>query len=328
MKKALVLMLVCILMTVAFTGCAQETGTSEGQETSDYSKWPQKTIQIIAPYNPGGDTDFNARAYAQFLTEELGQPVVVSNVNGSGGVVGSRTVKEANPDGYTVLFMHPALLINELAGTADYGIEDFEYVATSGVVPGETITVHKNSGFKNLEDLIKYSQEHPGKINVSADMATMTHIMALQLQEAGANINIVSAGGASDRVAALLGGHIDVIINSYGTIADYLETGDFVALGQTNLERSKGFPDIAPAKEQGYDVYFEKYYFFAMPKGTPQEIINRFSEAVKNVSENPEYADMIFKSYRQTPLYKPAKEGLEDILRIKEDIQIFKEHFM
>lgn len=318
MKKSLII-LMFVLMGI---GIVWATGN---QETKPY---PSKTIEIIAPYNPGGDTDFNARAYAEFLKDELNQTVIVSNVSGSGGVVGSRKVKDARPDGYTVLFMHPALLVNELAGSSDYGLNSFEYVCTAGQVPGEIIAVHKNLGFKNLKDLIEYTKINPKTLSIAADIGTMTHIMALQLVEAGADINIVSAGGASARVASLLGGHIDIIINSYGTIADYILSGEIIPLAQTNRTRSKGFPDIVPAIEQGYNVYFDKYYFFAMPKGTPQNIVNTFAQAIKNISKNQKYADMIFKSYRQTPLYKPAKEGLEEMQMIKADIQKYQKNFL
>ena len=119
----------------------------------------------------------------------------------------------------------------------------------------------------------------------------------------------MDAGGASDRVAALAGGHIDLIINAYGTVKDYLETGEFVALGQVNAERSEGFPEIPTAIEQGFDIQLEKYYFFAFPKDTPDEIVQKFADACKVVSEQEDYATSIMEAYRQTPFYADAEEG-------------------
>ncbi|MFQ3621155.1 MAG: tripartite tricarboxylate transporter substrate-binding protein [Spirochaetales bacterium] len=88
--------------------------------------WPKNAIQILVSYNPGGDTDFNARTYAKYLEKELGQPVVVVNVAGVGGTLGSRKVKDSPPDGYTVLFYHTAMIVNQITDMVPYGFEDFE----------------------------------------------------------------------------------------------------------------------------------------------------------------------------------------------------------
>ena len=100
-----------------------------------------------------------------------------------------------------------------MVGTADYGLDDFEIAAIAGKGPGEIITVRKDSGFTNLKDLVEYSKAHPGELDLAIDFGTMVHINGLMLRENGAEINFVDAGGASDRVAALAGGHVDIIIN-------------------------------------------------------------------------------------------------------------------
>ena len=339
MKRFLALALALAVGSAVFTGCSnsgkkESTQIAAGAETpatssevSGETDYPKKTIQLIAPYKPGGDTDFNARALAQYMEAELGQPVVVVNVDGSGGVTGSRKVKDAEPDGYTALLMHPALMVSQIAGTSDYGIDAFEYVATSGEHPGEIICVNAESGFETFEDLVNYSKEHPGEINVAADMGTMSHIIAMMIEDAGANINIVSAGGASERVAQLLGGHIDAIINSYGTIKDYLETGEFVALGTTKETESKAFPEIRPLVEQGYAVSFPKEYFVLMPKGTPSEITEKFAQAIKSVTENPEYQKMIWDSYGQEPFFATKEEAQPQIEKVEKILVNYKERF-
>lgn len=332
MKKILVTILVIAMMATVFTGCGGNTTstTPEQQEpaaASEAAEYPSKSIQLIAPYKPGGDTDFNARIFAEYLQEELGETVVVVNVDGSGGVVGSRKVKDADPDGYTALFMHTALMVNEISGTADYGLDAFEYVATVGKAPGEIVCVNSKSGFKTFQDLIDYSKANPGKLNVAADMGTMSHIMAMMMQDAGAEINIISAGGASERVSQLKGGHIDVIINSYGTIKDYLTTGDFNALGMTNAIESKAFPEIRPLKEQGYDVVLPKNYFVAMPKGTPKEIVDKFAAAAKKVIENTEYQQKIYDAYGQEPFFQTPQEAQSTIDEVKSILSNYTDRF-
>jgi tripartite-type tricarboxylate transporter receptor subunit TctC len=289
--------------------------------------WPKKPIQIVVPYAPGGDLDFNARAYTEYLRKELGKPVIVSNISGSSGIIGCRTVKEARPDGYTVLFSQPSLMINKLAGTADFGLEAFEMVALAAYVPGDIVAVNAKSGFKTFKDLAKYVKAHPGKLKVAAAMGTMNYIEALQMMDEGMNINIVNAGDAAARVAALKGGHVDVILNSYGTVASYIQTGDFVALGTTNDKRNKAFAKIPTCVEQGYKVSFDKYLFFAMPKGTPKAIVNKFSKAVKKVSENVQYRKLIYKTYGQLPCYESADKSLKELKRIDASLQKYKDRF-
>lgn len=317
MKKQLFFVLAVAMILSLAAGFSQQASTA--------SNYPQKPIQVVVPYAPGGDLDFNARAYTQFLREVLGQPVVVVNVEGGSGIIGTRKAKDAAPDGYTVVLSQPSLMINKIAGTQDFGLEAFEMVGIAAYVPGDIITVNAKSGFKTLKDLVKYAKENPGKLKVAASLGTMNYIEALQMVDAGMDINIVNAGDATARVAALKGGHIDVILNSYGTVADYLKTGDFVALGTTNDKRNKAFKKISTCKEQGYDISFDKYLFFAMPKGTPREFVNKFSAAVKKVSKKAEYAKLIYDTYGQVPYYKPADESLKLLGTLEASLQKYKE---
>ena len=316
MKRLFSLLLACALCSVLLSGCAstsstpKESGTTtETAEPTSGTDWPTRPITIIVPYGAGGDTDFNARAYLEGLREELGTSLVVSNVTGSGGSIASRQVKDSKPDGYTALFFHTAMNVNEAIGTADFGLDDFKLACVVGKGPGEIIVARKDAPYTNLSELKAYTQEHPGEVKMGIETGTMVHINGKQMQDAGIDVSFVDAGGASDRVAALAGGHIDIIINAYGTVKDYLETGEFVALGQVNSERSDGFPDIPTAVEQGVDVHLEKYYFFAFPKDTPDEIVQKFADACKVVSEDATYAESIMGSYRQTPFYTDAEEG-------------------
>src|SRR5699024_3125635 len=262
------------------TSCSSLAGSDDDDD------WPTRDIEIIVPFGAGGDTDFNARMYADRLEEELGTSVTVSNVEGQGGAAGAAQVRDADPDGYTILFYHGAVAVNEATGAANFGLDDFEFVATAAASPGELVTVREDMGFEDLDDLVEYSQENPDELRVSADIGATTHVMALQLQDAGADINIVSSGGSSDRVASLLGGHVDVIFNPYGNISDYLENGDFAALANVSGERAEEYSDIPTAEEQGYgELNFTNYYFFAMPEGAPDHAVEQFAEAAEAVSQ-------------------------------------------
>lgn len=319
MKKAALVVIASVFFSLGLVGL----NADKYAYAADDKEWPSRPITIVVPYGAGGDTDFNARIYVEGVSKQLGVPVAVSNIAGSGGAIGGRYVKDAAPDGYTVLFWHTALNVNQAVGTADFGIEDFKMSAVVGMSPGDIIVARKDSGFTNLQELKEYTQKNPGKIVLGIETGTIVNIYGKQMQEAGIDVSFVDAGGASDRVAALAGGHIDLIINAYGTVKDYLDTGEFVALAQINDKRSAGFPDIPSTKEQGFDIQLDRYYFFAFPKGTPDAISEKFAEACEVVSKDPAYAESIMNAYRQSPFYADPQEGLKLLESTKEIINIY-----
>ena len=297
-----------------------------GKQESSGLDWPKKAIQVIVPYNPGGDTDFNARTYAKYLEKELGQPVVVVNVSGVGGTLGSRKAKDASPDGYTVLFYHTAMIVNQVTEMVSYGVEDFELSCIAAMSPGNVIAVNAKSPWTTLKELVDDSIKRPGKIKFAADIGGTTYVLAMQFLDAGAKFNVVDAGSSTARNAALKGGQIDVVPNPYGPTKPFLQSGDFRALGVTNEKRHPRFPDIPTCKEQGYDVALEIYYFFAFPKGTPKPIVEKFSSAIKKIcTTNQEYAQDIAKAYDQVPFYLGREEGGVLLAKQKEQIGKYKD---
>ncbi|MGE4283159.1 MAG: tripartite tricarboxylate transporter substrate binding protein [Clostridia bacterium] len=288
------------------------------EEVKKGTDWPTKTIQFIVPFKPGGDTDFNARVYAKYLEKELGQPIVVVNVDGNSGALGSRKVKDSKPDGYTVLFYHSAMQVNELTGMVDYGFKDLDLACIAGKNAGDIFTVRADSPYKTLKDLVEASQKEPGKIKMAAGLGATTHLTSIMLNDAGAKLNIVDAGSSTDRTSMLLGGHVDVVPNPYGVVKPYLESGDFRALGVNHSKRNPQFQDIPTALEQGYDSVLESVYFFEFPKGTDPQIIEKLSKAVgKIAANNAEYAEEITK-FNQAPFYLDKKEAT-DFLNAQRD---------
>lgn len=304
---------------------AKETGDSEAAGSAQAPDWPKKPVTIVVGYTSGGDLDVNARAYAEYLKDILGVDVVVSNVTGASGTVAAQQVKDSEADGYTVFYHQPALMISQLQGMIDYGIEAFDMSCMSAYLPGDIMCVNASLGIHNLQELYDYTQENPNKLNLAASAGTMNYIQALQMQALGFQINIVDGGNATERVANLLGGHVDVILNSYGTCKDYLTTGDFVALATLASDRAKAYSDIPTANEQGYNIYFDKYHYFCFPKGTDPEIIKIFSDAVKQVTENTEYQTLLWDNYGQEPFYMDGGAALETLDTVWEMLQDYKE---
>ncbi|MGE4284369.1 MAG: tripartite tricarboxylate transporter substrate binding protein [Clostridia bacterium] len=347
MKKYLKVsaLLIAMLMTVSLfaVGCSQKAPQSNPApqaqpeakkeepkpEAKKETDWPKKPIQVIVPFKAGGDTDFNARTYAKYLEEKLGQPVIIVNVDGNGGTLGSKKAKDAAPDGYTVLFYHAAMFINEATEMAKYGFKDFEMAGVAAMNPGDIITVDKSSKYQTLKDLVEDSKANPGKISITANTGATTYLTALMLKEAGAELNIVDLGGASDRIAGLKGGHVNVITNPYGTVKQYFENGDFRPLAVITEKRNSKFDTIPTALEQGYDVVQPIPYFFLFPKGTPKEIVDKFSTAVGDIAQNnKEYAEAIDKAYNQTPFFLNPEESTKYLNTLNDRVIKLKDQLM
>lgn len=279
------------------------------------SEWPKKAIQVFCPYGAGGDTDFNARIYAKYLEKELGKPVAVINMTGNGGVIAGRKVKDSAPDGYTVLINHSNLVMTQLTGVADFGFENFEVACVGAESAGDIFTVNAKSPYKTLKDLVELTKDGGQNVKIAGTVGSLTQLEALMLNSYGARLNIVDVGAAAERLAALKGGHVQVIPNPYGSIKPYLETGEFRALGIASEKRNPFMPDIPTCKEQGYDVVVPMPYTFFFPKGTPKEIVDKFSQAVKKIATtNKEYEQEIAKAYNQVPVYRDS-QGANDLFK-------------
>lgn len=328
MKKYTALLLALTLCATLLAGCGEPAttppATPDAPDAPVETTWPEKPVEVIIPYNPGGDTDFNARAYLEYLAKDLGVAVVASNVAGSSGTIASRQVKDSANDGYTVLFSHTAMNVNEMVGIADFGMDAFEISCIAARSPGEVITVRADLGVKTLDELKAYTEAHPGELDLAIDFGTMVNINGIQMQKAGFDVNLITAGSASERVAALAGGHCDIIINAFGSVKDYLATGEFVALGTNGTEQAEGFGGIPTALEQGYDITLDKHYFFAFPKGTDAAIVEKFAAAVEKTAADANYQEDIMTAYAQDPFYASPEEGLELMQETKDQIWSFE----
>ena len=282
--------------------------------TPAQAEWPERPIQIVVPYKAGGDSDFNARTYSKYLQSELGVPLAVVNVSGGGGGIGARRVKDATPNGYTVLLWHEAMLVNSATGLIDFTFRDFEMVGMAAQEPGTMICVTKDAKWQTFDDLMKDSAARPGKVSFAASLGGTTYLMAQLLNKAGADFNIIDHGGTGPRVTALLGGHVDVIPNPVGSVISYINNGDFRALATTRTTRHPKLPQVETLQELGYDVTFQYRYFFMFPKGTPQSIVDKFAAAVKKVATtNKEYAAEIDKAYLQAPFFMNAEDTIKEL---------------
>lgn len=306
-KKVLGFTLALGMSMAVMTGCSSETSTEDSandtsesesastdeaatNDTTDGIDYPTQPIQVIVPAGAGGDTDQNARMFAKFMEEELGQPLVIVNMGGGGGIIGMDSVRSSNPDGYTSLFFHVENMIPKITGLADYDYHDFE-IAGIGLVDNTTvIATHKDSPYTTMEELQAYALDNPGEVEFGMQVGGYSHILGLALEdELGVEFNHVDIGGNSAKTTALVARQTDVINTQYGLTKDYFDTGEFIALGLTSPERNQLIPDVLTTTEQGFPLDFNKFFYFAFPEGTPAEVVDKFSTALENVTNNSDF---------------------------------------
>jgi tripartite-type tricarboxylate transporter receptor subunit TctC len=305
-----------------------ESASTEAAATADVD-WPKGTVSVVVPYNAGGDTDTYCRALFDKVAKLTGGTFVVTNLTGGSGMVAAMDVMSKKPDGYTILFNHTgASLVQEATGTADFSYTaDFDNCAT--VALDETYTLVAVSpegqykgyskGFSDLPGMIEYAKAHPGELRYSTVFGSTTEYVGNRLCKLAEiefdNIDVGTSSG--DRLAALLGGQVELAAFNYMNIADYVEAGDLVVLGVMASAPVTGI-DYPTFRDQGYDVANAKKYEVKFPKGTDPAIVAYLSDLCKQVTEDPEFAEVL-STYYAVPYYRDAATmNTEDPAEVEE----------
>ena len=293
---------------------------------ADEVKWPTRPIQVVVIANPGGDTDFNARTMAKYFNQITGKTMVVTNVAGGGGTLAAEQVKGAAADGNTILFTHPGqLIVNEVAGLTEDSFETFDIACIAGVDKSTVFVASKQSGVTSMQDLVDKSKANPGSITYGTEMGSFSHIQGLMLEKlSGAKLKMVDGGTVSDRVVGMLGGRLDMGAITYGSVQDYVQGGQMVALGQPNDERNAMLGDVPTLKEQGLDITMDKPYVVAFPKGTDPAIVKKMSDIMQQITEQPAYAEDL-KKFKQPVAFYGTEEAKQILAKTREDFMQFKD---
>jgi tripartite-type tricarboxylate transporter receptor subunit TctC len=265
---------------------------------------------MVVAFGAGGNSDNNARAMTRYLTEILGQPFVVTNVGAAGGTVAAAQVRDSAPDGYTMLVHQLSINVATAAGVIDFSFEDLAMVCVFSRAAEEVLAVRADSPWHTIADLVADSQRRPGVIRHAANTGASTQWIAIALLNAGAQLNVVAAGGSGERIPLLLGGHVDIIPIQINMIEDYLSTRQFRVLATVSAERNSSRPNTPTLLESGVDVSYDYYNTFFMPKGTNPAIIQRMSEAVRQVVQtNANYARDI-QAFSQLPFWMSTQDSI------------------
>lgn len=255
-------------------------------DTGDY---PTKPIKVIVPFGAGGGSDTFVRLIQKAVDEEklLPHPLVVQNIKGAGGTIGSRKAKDAEPDGYTILCLHEGILTAKYAGKADYGPENFEAIAGTGDI-GILVAVKEDSPYQSLPDLMEEAIRRPDEIVFATNLGAPSHYVGLMLEDRkeGARFRYTQTGGGADRFAALVGRHCDLTVFSLSEFNQFKDSG-IRALALCAENRHPAWPDMPTAREQGFDVIRGNTHFWWAPKGTPEDRTKVIGAMLQQALQSP-----------------------------------------
>jgi tripartite-type tricarboxylate transporter receptor subunit TctC len=259
------------------------------------AEYPERPVRMFVPFPPGGAVDLVARLLAAHLAADLGRPFLVDSRAGAGGILATDAVAKASHDGYTLLLTTPNHTINAaLNPKLPYDTEkDLVPVAMVAEIP-EVLVSHPAAPFTDFAGFVDYARQHPGKLNyASAGIGTLPHVsMELLLRGLDLKVTHVPYKGAAPAMTDLLGGQVQLKMDTYATSIQYLAEGKLRALAIASRTRSALLPGMPTVAEQGLPGYEGILWIGMMaPAGTPDAVIDRLAAATARAVRSPELVE-------------------------------------
>ena len=284
--------------------------------------YPNRQLQLIVPFPAGGPTDIVARLYAQQLAKLAGQPVIVENVSGAAGIIGTQNAARAEPNGYTILFSTASTgVINQvIMKSLPYHFQkDFSMIALIANAP-HLLVVNANLPIKNLADLIALAKQNPGKLSFASAGAGSIVQMGGELfkYQSGIDILHVPYKGGAPATMAVLKGEVDLIVNDLSTFKAQIEDGKLQALAVAHTSRLKPLPQVPTFIELGMpEMVSSSWWGIAVPVKTSADIQAKLRAWNDIIIANPDYvarlADMAIEPLLMTP--EQTQQFLQDELK-------------
>jgi len=255
--------------------------------------FPSKPMRFIVPYPAGGAVDILARALGQKLTEAWGQPVVVDNRSGAGGMIGTELIAKAPLDGHTIGLAHagPLAINPSLYKKLPYSPgSDFAYITLMGRQEN-MVVVHPSLPVKSIRELIELARAKPGQITIgSGGSGTGSHLAGeMFVSMTGTKMLHVPYKGNAPSVVALLAGEVQVMFPTILTVKPHIEAGRLRGLAVTTEKRVAAMPDLPTVAEAGVPGYESSIWFGAMgPAGMPADVVQKLNAEIVRILAVPE----------------------------------------
>ena len=290
---------VALLLSLALAGSAAA------------QSYPTHPIRWIIGFPPGGPTDVLVRLMGDWLSNRLGQPVIVENKPGAASSIATEAVINAAPDGYTIASVTSANAIN---ATVNRHTLQFDYlkqlIPVSGMSQGPSVlVVNPSIPASNVAELIAYAKANPGKINFGSPGVGSTGHLAAELFKAMAGVDLVHVPyrGAAPAMTDLIGGHVQVLFDSMVSVLPHVQGGRVRALAVTGKTRSPLLPDLPTIAETvpGYEAII--WFGVGVPRGTPPEVVARLNREINAGLASPEMKEK-FAKLGTTPMVMTPEE--------------------
>jgi tripartite-type tricarboxylate transporter receptor subunit TctC len=258
-------------------------------------QYPNRPVEVIVAYGPGGSTDIVARAVAQKLSEQTGQSFVILNRPGASGTIGIGTALRAKPDGYTLFvgYTSETVVAPQISKTATYStIDDFEPVAITGLVP-VVLMVSKNFKANTLQEFIAEVRASPGKYTYGGGVGSPPHIMGAWMNRLrGLNVSHIPYRGGVQGINDVIGGHLDMFYGGVAVGKAAIDGGGVKPLAVTGDRRSAALPNLPTFKEAGVPEFdLASWTVMLAPIGTPKEIVGQLRFETLRALSDPKTRD-------------------------------------
>jgi tripartite-type tricarboxylate transporter receptor subunit TctC len=255
------------------------------------TSYPSKPITVVVPFAAGGPTDVVTRIIGEHMSRTLGQPLVVENVGGAGGSTGMTRAAQAPPDGYSIAVGNmgtqsaaPALYPNLKYDPAT----SFEQVGIINFTP-QAIVAKKSTEANDLKSFIDYLKVNHAKLSYGhSGVGSISHVSGILFNaQFGLKPGLVSYRGVAPALNDLVGGQIDYMVDQSLNVIPQIKAGNIKAYAIAAPARLESLPDVPTTKEAGIDFIFSAWNAMVAPKGTPQEIVAKLSDALSKALDDP-----------------------------------------
>ena len=273
-----------ILLAAAATFAAASGAWAQG--------YPTRAIKLVVPFSAGGSTDIIARLTAEQMRKELGQAVVVENVGGAAGALGTLQVKSATPDGYTLLIATVSTMIVYPAAhpKPQYALDDFVPITNIASMPN-VMTVNPKFPAKDLNEFIKIVKANPDKYTyATSGVGSINHMLGESFQAyAGVKLVHVPYKGSGPAMQDVMGGQVDLLFDQFPSSKNFVDTGKLKAIAAISPQKIPGYPNIMTMADAGMkDFTDEAWYGVMAPAATPPDVVAKLTAGMQKALSNPE----------------------------------------
>ncbi|AOY95748.1 3-phosphoglycerate dehydrogenase [Cupriavidus sp. USMAA2-4] len=281
---------------------------------AETAAWPNRPIEMIVAYAPGGGTDLVARLLSRYLEKELGTTIVVQNKPGAGGAIGFAELARAVPDGYTIGFINtPNLLTIPIERKTPFTWKSYDLIGNLVDDPG-AFTVNQSSHIDSLATLVKYAKTNPGAVTVGTTGVGSDDHLAMLLFEKAAGVKMTHVGykGAGEVRGALAGQQITIGAINVGEALAYQKGGTPLRfLGQMGAARAVLAPNVSTFREQGYNIELASLRGLAAPKGLAEPVKKKLVDAMAKVASDPQFKQQAEAMFAPLRYLAPAAYATE-----------------